>query len=404
VLRVPEGDPDRFHQTAGATAWFPHGSKREHLGLRPGKTVNPTFRVLDGRLLSEEEQEQIVLLLRRAFDKGRGPSSFRLGIPPIDHLRWKARDAPWGATALLMEIESRIIGFVLGMHRRVLVNGSERVARDGVDLAIDPDFQGRGLYRSMAAFETRHAARNFDLTLTYPTHPASVHLRSERGYRELGNPLRVLWRPLDVRRFTGRAPYLPGGGARLHALGLLARARRLLSRVPAAAWSISTIHRFDERIDAFCATAAAPFAVTHRRTASSLNWRYCDPRGGSFVVRLAEREGQVLGYLALRTRGEARGQVGYIADLLALPGRRDVVSALVEDALRILAEARAVAVTCRMPAVHPYNVVLRRHGFLRSGERTGVVWSPRRLDLSHLSVLSDPDARVHLTTGDSDHI
>jgi hypothetical protein len=153
-------------------------------------------------------------------------------------------------------------------------------------------------------------------------------------------------------------------------------------------------------MDAFCATAAAPFALVHRRTASSLNWRYCDPRGGAFTVRLAEQEGQVLGYLVLA----ARGEVGHVADVLALPRRLDVVRSLVEDALRILDEAGVVRVRCWMPAVHSYNVVLRLYGFLPGPGRTGAVWSPRRLDANALSFLHEPEAPVHVTLGDSDHV
>jgi hypothetical protein len=166
------------------------------------------------------------------------------------------------------------------------------------------------------------------------------------------------------------------------------------------AWSISTIRSFDERMDAFCATAAAPFALVHRRTTSSLNWRYCDPRGGAFTVRLAEQDGHVLGYLVLA----ARGEIGYIADVLALPGRLDVVRSLVEDALRILDEAGIVQARCWMPAVHPYNAVLRLYGFSLTPKQTGAAWSPHRLDANALSFLNDPHAPVHVTIGDSDHV
>jgi hypothetical protein len=50
-----------------------------------------------------------------------------------------------------------------------------------------------------------------------------------------------------------------------------------------------------------------------------MNWRYCDPARGRFTVRVAERNGKILGYLVFKI---SEGS-GYIVDLLALPGRID---------------------------------------------------------------------------------
>ena len=80
--------------------------------------MEPTFRVIDDGRFTEAEEEQVVTLLGRAFNGG--PSGFHLSVPPVDHLRWKARDAPWGTSALLMEMGPTLIGYVLSMNRRIL--------------------------------------------------------------------------------------------------------------------------------------------------------------------------------------------------------------------------------------------------------------------------------------------
>jgi hypothetical protein len=88
--------------------------------------------------------------------------------------------------------------------------------------------------------------------------------------------------------------------------------------------------------------------VRHR---AYLNWRYADPRAGRYTIRVAEEKGELLGYVVPAV---SRGK-GFIADLLVLPGRLDVVAALVEDAAGHLAERGLSALRCWCAKRHPYR-------------------------------------------------
>jgi hypothetical protein len=355
----------------------------------------PTIRSVHS--LTAEEEERVLELLKRAF---RG-WWFRLPGRPVDHLRWKIRGAPWGALAQLMEVNSRLVGYRLNLTRRILVHGQEYTARDGVDLAIDPDFQGRGLLRKMNHHIDELSTRQFDFTFGYDTHPASRHTMAERDRREPGNRIRELIKVLDIRRsVSGRRLIRPGKSAWLYAHRLVSRARCRLYRPRVPAPSISAIQRFDGRVNAFFTEASKPFDFIHLRTDASLNWRYCDPRGGAFTVLLAEDGERILGYLAFNLMAD----MVRIADILALPGRQDVVWSLLEDALHRCDVAGAASVRCRLPATHPYDRVLRLHGFLASGQGSGATYGPGRLSTSALSFLAERDARIHLALGDSDHV
>jgi hypothetical protein len=117
-------------------------------------------------------------------------------------------------------------------------------------------------------------------------------------------------------------------------------------------------------------------------------------------VRAAEQQGRILGYSALKISH----QNAYIADLLALPGRLDVVRSLIEDALRSFRQGRVERVTCWMIARHPYNHILRRYGFIDSRRDVGFVYKAVNLRPEDLDFLDEATARVHLTHGDSDWI
>ena len=123
-----------------------------------------------------------------------------------------------------------------------------------------------------------------------------------------------------------------------------------------------------------------------------MNWRYCDPAAARFKVRVAKQEGSILGYLILKiSEGE-----GYIADILALPGRVDVVRSLIEDALRRFRESGAERVNCWMIARHPYNGILRRYGFMDAGKKIIFTYRAESLDDEVLAFVADAGARLHL--------
>ena len=165
-------------------------------------------------------------------------------------------------------------------------------------------------------------------------------------------------------------------------------------------WSIETLERFDGRTDRFFDEAARPFDFLVVRHQEYMNWRYCDPGAARFTVRVAEQEGSILGYLILKvSEGE-----GYIADILALPGRADVVRSLIEDALHRFREAGLEQVNCWMIARHPYNGILRRYGFMNSGRKVIFTYRAESLDDEVLAFVADAGARIHLTQGDSDWV
>jgi hypothetical protein len=229
-----------------------------------------------------------------------------------------------------------------------------------------------------------------------------------KGSRPLGNPVQVLHKPcraraIAARRRTKYGSRLPAPLAVLRiklATAIHRLGHRPYWRPVRLAWSISTLERFDERIDGFFDEAARPFDFLVVKSKDYLNWRYCEPAGGRFTVRVAEQEARLLGYLVLKiSEGDA-----YIADLMALPDRLDVVRSLIEDALRLSREARAELVSCWMVARHPYNPILRRYGFVDSRMDPRFVRKPVEEDSTLLDFLDDATTRIHLVHGDSDWI
>jgi hypothetical protein len=155
---------------------------------------------------------------------------------------------------------------------------------------------------------------------------------------------------------------------------------------------------FDRRFDDLFEETAREFDVICDRDQTSLRWRYGDRRAGPFRVRSIVDGGRLLGYAVLRLAGDR----AFIADLLALPGRHDVVEALLADATSIARAKSVAAIECWLSKGHPYRAALRRRGFVDSRIEVVLEYHAVGVDDADLAPLRDPRAKVHFLTGDTD--
>ena len=342
-------------------------------------------------------------MIEAAF--GRWPS-FELPVPAIDHLRWKLSGPYPGDTGYvrLTEKDGRLAGFAHAPRQDTIVSGRRRIGLGGGDTSMHPDFQGQGLYQTRIRFD-ENLTDLYETGLTFSSNP-TVAVATERDPNShwLGNRIAVRVRVLDAWRMAaGRRTSLRAWmkGAADHAAEIAGTVGDALSDRRSSAVGMREISRFDERIDAFFEEASKPFDFIVDRSAHYVNWRYCDPRGGIFIPVLAELDGKILGYAVLKMSGG----LGYVADLLALPGRRDVAAALMRYAIAAARRHRAMALSCWMPLHHPYTGLLRRHGFFDSHRNAGAsIAIGRAMQSENLAFLAQPNSRTHITLGDSDWI
>jgi hypothetical protein len=134
---------------------------------------------------------------------------------------------------------------------------------------------------------------------------------------------------------------------------------------------VETLDGFDDSFDDLFERVAAVVSCTAEKDAAFLRWRYGpgSPQAPVTVLGVRSR-GRMLGYAVLKAA--FHGQDGYILDLTTLPGRQDVVRALLRETVRSFSRMGVQIIRYRFvesPA-SPRSADLRRLGFFyRRGRR-----------------------------------
>jgi hypothetical protein len=152
---------------------------------------------------------------------------------------------------------------------------------------------------------------------------------------------------------------------------------------------VEALDGFDDSFDDLFERVAEVVPCTVEKDAAFLRWRYGPGSPQSPVTVLGVRSGRrMLGYAVLKAA--FHGQDGYILDLTALPGRQDVVRALLRETARSFRRMGVQIIRYRFveSPTSPRSADLRRLGFFyRRGRR-------------HKLLVKFADTSLRETTGD----
>lgn len=321
-----------------------------------------------------------------------------VSVTPLAHLRWKM--SPPGGIPLhhtIVEVGERTAAVELRWVCHVLIGGGEYMAEIGADLAVHPDFRGRGLSRLIKDHQdARRRVQGLSGFSTLSAAAEVVHM----------NEPDMVTRPMT----TWTQPFRPWSYAAVHAreggIQQLMRAsrRRWLTSSPVLNGSlrIEVLDRFDARTDEVWESARGAYDLIPFRDADYLNWRV---RAGyrHQPAALAVLEGsRVLAY-AIVGRTDDRG---HLLDWLWRPGDEHVLPALLEAAADRLRASGAAGISCWLPTGHAAEAVLEQSGFARVGTQP-ILFGSRELSAGRpqfLEVYEDLDRPIHLTMSDFDFV
>jgi GNAT superfamily N-acetyltransferase len=354
------------------------------------------------RLATTDDAPEMLRVIEAAFD---GWPPYEIEVSALEHLQWRLSHPLVGGEIppahTVVELDGRIVAVSVRWESRLMIGGEELVQDSGIDQAVLPAMQGRGLGGRMGQFAHAHAVTYSDIALGSGTnHPAIANMFNRFDTTDVQYPLSTWTRAFDPRGFV--ATHLRGGG-RAHLARNLVRWVALRPRRGGATPDgvrIEKLARFDERASVLAARYAAGFDVSVIRSVEYLNWRYLDPRSGPAFALGAFEDGHLLGFAVFkRSRDWAK-----VLDMAVEPDHEGVADALLEAGCARLRSAGVRGVNCGVSPGHPFERALRRSGFLEAGQSQLFGFGPdrRKRGLPILEALYAGTARMHVMMGDFD--
>jgi hypothetical protein len=364
-------------------------------------------RKYDVRAFQPGDEEVIVKLLELVFD---GWPKFDLLGSSLEYWRWKYLNNPFRMNQIAVGAsDNRIVGCLHSFSLRIKIGNKVCLGTQTFDLAVHPDFRRMVIFNKMLDLAQKMRKESGSKFHYYLTWNPWLRKRLSKFYHKFSHIVTRLYRIHDVglqlRKQPMKYAFIYRYGFHLGKLANQCRNALRTYCPPSYDFHIGKMTHFDERIEGFWEEVKDHYHFIVERSRDYLNWRYCDPRGGDYLVKVAQRDAKILGYMVLRVdRHQQDYPVGYIVDLLTLPNRLDVATALVEDAVNYFDGHHINIILCMVIKNHPCEAILKRNGFITRRERVPLFYR-EYAEVEKLRGLGESSPRrIHFAYGDLDVI
>lgn len=344
----------------------------------------------------------------------QGWPKFDLKCSKVEHWKWKYIENPLKKMAVTLCFHGdTLVGTMHSLSRIIHVHGKDYLAGQGADLAVHPDYRGRGIYNAMTENQNEIRKRKGYVFTTFQSgNPIVIQKAYRRNYPRLPSPLNMYYRIDDLNHHLEKKNIKQSWIKKIGYKSLKLYSTRFrplnLYRKKQAKIDVEKNNTFDCETENFYNAIKQEYDFIVSRTSQYLNWRYSDPRAGEFYKIIARDNGEVVGYLVFRINKYNDYPEALIVDFLLSNARVDVFTALLDEALSSIDRENVNSVLMYLNKGHPFERTLRSRGFIdvRNPEevflygiddKSEVIASIQKIDQVDLQ-------RIHYQTGDSDWI
>lgn len=272
--------------------------------------------------------------------KGRGEES-SLKEYSLETWLWNFKKDPFGFLTVVGEHEGKIVGHMSLFYLDMKIGERTVRASQASGLFVHPDYRGQGIFLAIGKTMVQQAAEEgVPFTFGFPNEPA-YHGHLKYGWFDV-SMIPVMTTYFDISKSV-KAKGIP-------LAGLVSRlinhyyAEKRGQKIPSEDLRITKISHFDERIDEFWNRVSSNHGMIVIRNRKYLNWRYFEKPNATYDVFLAERNGQIEGYLVTNKLQSESANVGWIIDVLC--SSRNVLMNLVHAAIEYLREFSVDSIKC----------------------------------------------------------
>lgn len=333
------------------------------------------------RPYQDGDEDQIVELTIEAF--GDWPS-IDINCTKTEYWKWKQVDTPIADNMVMVALDGdRIIGVSPQNFVHMKLMDDQVLGCYAGDLSVHRDYRGQGVSKRLDDKMAEREIKNTSFSYFVTQNPVLVK-SYDKYYPRFPVPILNLVR---IRDLDLQLEHMPMPHEWLIKIGYKSlQFINKLKNIPRVKPSLTfeQVSVFPEDVEYLLkANEHLKFHVNNKRV--SLNWRYCDPRAGAYKIWVAHHEGIVVGYTVSRVnRFIPNYPIGYIVDMLTLPGRDDIADALLEVVLSDLDSDNVNIVTAMVPKGHFLEQVYTSYGFVDSMRNLNLYTNLNLIKKEHL--------------------
>jgi GNAT superfamily N-acetyltransferase len=299
---------------------------------------------------------------------------------------WEYERNPFGHLIGVSEYEGQIVGHMALVFTYLKVGDEVVKGSQAVDLEVHPKFRRQGMFLAIGMFLKEEARRQgIEILYGFPNEPArSGHLKY--GWFDVCQ-VPLLMKPINMDKVAQAFIFRHKRISFLNRHKLSRNVVKAIFQIsyaivdfffrisnwieyknPTKNLEIRTIESFDNRVDDLWKKASMGYTVVVARNKRYLNWRYFGKPNAPYKVLLAEKNGELLGYIVLLARKEDELRFGYIVDVFAPGYEKTVLQSLILQGIEYFRQENVDLILCLMMeksrSGHVYYKTLRSNGFI----------------------------------------
>jgi GNAT superfamily N-acetyltransferase len=283
-------------------------------------------------------------------------------------LRWWQRtyeNNPAGPGRIwLAEHGDKIVGQYAIVPMRVKIGSETVLCSQSVDTMTHPDYRRQKIFETLAKEVYDEAERDgihivygFPARISYPGFVKKLSWFDVAAMQLMFKPLN--WRNAIKLKFKNKflqTVLAIGAGLVLNKVFFRTQKPPSLEGL-----AINQVTSFDDRINDLWAKISSQYHIMIVRDKDYLNWRYSAP-GANYSIFVAEKAGEICGYLVLEHKLQSGTKVSYIFDLVAQS--EEIMHYLVSKAINDCQQKQVDLILYSLIANKTYRRVLKRSGFI----------------------------------------
>ncbi len=324
------------------------------------------------RPYSEGDEEKIVDFLTIAF-KGWPP--FDLDYSSLEHWKWKYQNRETIAVAVA---DDEIIGTFHSIPIKIKMGDSVINSCQGVDVAIHPNYRGKGLSSLLRekSYELR-IKNGIKMHYGISGHPVLIAKRKKdeandnRMFPAFPHKLIELVKIRDIKKHLSTTSKENNIQKRIgyeilkfyHGLNRIIGIDKFVENKNL---QINKVNKLNDKYDLFWDKIKNYYKFILIKDSEYLNWRYADKRGGNFIIFQAlNNESEICGLIIISINQLIENYPrGNIVDFLFYPEMPEVGLGLLSEAIKYFDERNVNIISAFVFEGHPHAKLLKNAGFI----------------------------------------